>query len=127
MAKKPWCYVAYHDGIERVQIKRENPNTRGLPRPVEKPVLVVNEEGEDFVVSKNDLYNNPMQAEQASRKLEAQMGRAANPHRGPGDEEDEDEEDLDDEELDEDEEDLDDDDLDDEGDEDEELEEEDDD
>lgn len=125
MAKKPWCYVAYHDGIERVQIKRENPNTRGLPRPVEKPVLVVNEEGEDFVVSKNDLYNNPMQAEQASRKLEAQMGRAANPRRGPGDEdEDEDEdEDLDDEDLDD--EDLEDEDLDlDE--EDEELEEEDD-
>lgn len=97
---KPWCYVAYHDGIERVQIKKNNPSTRGLPRPVQNPVLVVNEEGEDFVVSKDDLYNTPMAASRASVALEQEMGLAANPRRGPGDEEDEDEEELDDEDLD---------------------------
>jgi hypothetical protein len=119
---KNWCYVAYHDGIERVQIKKERASIRGLPRPVDKPTLVVNEEGEDFVVSRDQLYNNPMQASAASAHMAAQMGPAANPRRGPGDEEEEDEEE-DEEELDDEE--IDEDDLEDEGDEEDEEEEDD--
>lgn len=109
---KPWCYVAYPDGIERVQIKSRRVNTRNLPRPVKNPILVVNEEGEDFVVEATDLYNNPMQASAASARLESSL--AANPRRGPGDEEDEeeiDDEDLEDDDLDDDEVDEDDEEL----------------
>jgi hypothetical protein len=116
MANVNWCYVAYHDGVERVQIVKKRVSSRGLPRDIKNPVLVRDEDGDEFVVGDGELFNNPMQASKAMAKMQAELGMAANPVRGPEDEEEDEEEDEDDEEVDdedadeEDEEDLDEDD-----------------
>jgi hypothetical protein len=130
MANVNWCYVAYHDGVERVQIVKKRVSSRGLPRDIKNPVLVRDEDGDEFVVGDGELFNNPMQASKAMAKMQAELGMAANPVRGPEDEEEEDEEeDEDDEEVDdedsdeEDEEDLDEDDADEDDEEDEEADE----
>ena len=120
MANTNWCYVAYHDCIEKVQIVKRKASTRGLPRDIKDPVLVKDEDGDEFVVSADELYNNPMNASLAMAKMAQQLGGVrANPIAsktglGPGDEEDEDEEeeDVDDEDELDDEEDIDEDDLD---------------
>lgn len=113
MANTNWCYVAYFDGIEKVQIIKKRASSRGLPRDIKNPVLVRDEDGDEFVVGDGELYNNPMQASLAMAKMAKQLGGSvrANPIKGPDDEEDEEE--VDDEDELDDEEDIDEDDLDD--------------
>ncbi len=97
MANTNWCYVAYYDCIERVQIVKKRASTRGLPRDIKDPVLVRDEDGDEFVVGADELYNNPMNASLAMAKMAQQLGGPrANPipsKGGPGDEDEEEEDD----------------------------------
>ena len=101
-ATKPSVYIAYPDGISRVRVISLKVNKRSLVRPLKKPVLVEDEDGDRFAIDAELLYNDPVSASIASAKLAKEHGIEP-----AAEEEDEEEEDLEEEEDEEDEEDED--------------------
>ena len=63
------AWVAYHDGIDRVEVLKRRVDPSKLLRPCANPVMVEDEEGERFVVSLDRCYDNPMDAHLAAVKL----------------------------------------------------------
>jgi hypothetical protein len=68
------AWVAYHDGIERVEILKRRVNPAKLLRPCANPLWVEDEEGDRFVVSAARCYDTPMDAHLAAVKMRQENG-----------------------------------------------------
>lgn len=55
-------YIAYPDGISKVSIIRHGASKKQLTRPIKHPVLVEDEDGDRFIISKDSLFNDPASA-----------------------------------------------------------------
>ncbi len=55
-------YIAYPDGISKVFIIRHGASKKQLTRPVKHPVMVEDEDGDRFIISKDSLFNDPASA-----------------------------------------------------------------
>jgi hypothetical protein len=88
------AWVAYHDGVDRVEILKKRVDPARLLRPCANPLWVEDEEGDRFVVSADRCFDNPMDAHLAAVKLRQENGIEGELEE-PEEEEYEDEEDSD--------------------------------
>jgi hypothetical protein len=107
--KTVWYWVAYPDGIEKVQLIEMGVGDRIVKRGFfKKPVTVENEEGDEYIVSHHELYHSPIAASIQVAKLREELGLGSRDDddlptkENPIDVEDEDEDDPDEDDPDED-------------------------
>lgn len=96
------AWVAYCDGVEKVQVLKRRVDASKLLRPCANPIMVEDEEGDRFIVSADRCYDTPMDAHLACVKMCRDNGIDEPDEDAP---EDEEEDDLDSDEEDEEDED----------------------
>lgn len=75
MARKDhWYWIAYTNKIEKVKLVRRGTGGRKLHQDIDDPMVVVSEEGDEFVMASADLHDNPVQAHVASIALARENG-----------------------------------------------------
>lgn len=92
-------WIAYPDEIEEVTIVEKGTGDRVLKNKLSNPYVIETNSGDRFVMSLNDLYDNPRDAAIEAAKLQAAIG-GPEYHGNPieeGEEEKPDDEDEDDE------------------------------
>lgn len=96
MATRMSFYIAYPDGISKVSIIRHGASKKQLTRPVKHPVMVEDEDGDRFIISKDSLFNDPASASFERYRLAKAHGIPIETEEpAPDDEDDEDEDDDD--------------------------------
>lgn len=87
------AWVVYPDRVERVEIVKRGANERRLVRPVKSPITVEDEDGNQYVVPLDQLYNDPISASVRQAEYAQQFGTRANPAEDDLDSDDEDSDD----------------------------------
>lgn len=75
MAKKNFSYwVSFPQKIVKVHIVRRGTGGRRLRNPVEKPITIEDEDGNQFVIDDSKIYDDPIAATEASIKMASCLG-----------------------------------------------------
>lgn len=70
-----WYWVAYPEGVEKVQLIEEGVGARKVKRGLyTKPVTVENEDGDEFIVSSTSLHHSPIEASVEVAKIRKSLG-----------------------------------------------------